>query len=191
MPETITALTENLCSLNAAIDEALSPSQNPDVFLDFLAPRCLTWSALFMHLDNLCCPEKLRNEPGYNLAGDAKTPEEQILQAQATVIVKSISDQVHNAALRILEILEASPQYETHLGRVSPFILDAFYCAMATFHWVLQESGDEAIRSSLGNIKECMRKLGDRWKLSLEYLALEEVYSRTTVDDSFMDDRTP
>ncbi|KAJ5177549.1 uncharacterized protein N7500_000248 [Penicillium coprophilum] len=181
-----------LCISRAAesLDESLSLYHHPDKFLDFLAPRCLTWSALFMHLDNLCCPEKLRDEPGYNLAGDAKTSEEQLLQVQATVIVKSISDQVHNAALSIIGFLEASPQYGTHLGKVSPFVLDAIYCAMATYHWVLRESGDEAIRSSLGDIKECMGKLGDRWQLSLEYLSLEEVYSRATVDYSFMGDQT-
>ncbi|OQE44364.1 hypothetical protein PENCOP_c002G07116 [Penicillium coprophilum] len=189
--ETITAITENLCSLSAVLDESLSLYHQPDEILDFLAPRCLTWSALFMHLDNFCCPEKLRDEPGYNLAGDAKTSEEQFLQVQATVIVKSVSDQVHNAALSIIGFLQASPQYGTHLGKVSPFALDAFYCAMATFHWVLQESGDEAIRSSLGDIKECMRRMGDRWQLSLEYLSLEEVYSRTTVDYGFMGDQTP
>lgn len=105
--------------------------------------------------------------------------------------MSSISDQVHSATLKIMEMLEASPQYRTQLGKATPFALDAIYCAMATFHWVLREGGNGIMRVSLEDMKEFLRELGDRWQLSLEYLTLGELYGRTTADDSFINNQTP
>lgn len=176
-------LTEDLCAVNAILDETASSSPGAEEYLNILAPRCLVWSALFLHLDSYCCPEKLGNEPGYPLTGNAKTPEEQLLQVNATLVVRSISDQAHYAALRIAQILDGCLQTQGNFRRISPFVLDALYCTMATFHWVLREGGDDTIRLSLQDVKKCLRGLGEGWPLALEYLALEDVYATAPADE--------
>lgn len=183
----VTALTEDLCAFSVVLEENTPSFPDVEEYLSLLAPRCLVWSALFLLLDNYCCPEKLGNEPGYPLSGSAKMPEEQFLQVDATLVVRSISDQAHNAALKIMETLEGCLQAQDQLARVSPFALDALYCAMATFHWVLREAGDEMIKVSLENIMQCLRRLGEGWPLALEYLALEKVYANATADETSID----
>ncbi|KAJ6140214.1 hypothetical protein N7471_006700 [Penicillium samsonianum] len=176
-------LTEDLCAFSAILDETASSSPDAEEYLNLLAPRCLVWSALFLYLDSYCCPEKLGNEPGYPITGNAKTPEEQFLQVNATLVVRSISDQAHNAALRIAQILDGCLQTQGNFRRISPFVLDALYCTMATFHWVLREGGDDTIRLSLQDVKQCLRRLGEGWPLALEYLALEDVYATAPADE--------
>lgn len=177
----VITLTKDLCAFNAVLEENSPYSPDGKEYLNLLIPRCLVWSALFLLLDNYCCPEKVSNEPGYSLSGSAKTPEEQFLQVDATLVVRSISDQAHNAALKVMEILDGCLQAQGQLARVSPFALDALYCSMATFHWVLREAGDESAKISLENIKQCLESLGEGWTLAFEYLALEKVYSSATV----------
>jgi len=70
-----------------------------------------------------------------------------------------------------LELLEASMLPQT-LERVSPLCLDALYGAMATLHWLYKEGGDEGVKSELGDVGRCISRLGERWKLAEEYLAL-------------------
>ncbi|KAK9319061.1 hypothetical protein V1517DRAFT_311055 [Lipomyces orientalis] len=176
----VTALTEDLCAFSAMLQENIQLSPDEGEYLHLLAPRCLVWSALFLLLDNYCCPEKLGNEPGYPLSGSAKTPEEQFLQVNATLVVRSISEEAHSTSLKIVKTPEDCLQAQGHLVRISPFALDALYCSMATFHWELQESGDETVKVCLENIKKCLRRLGERWPLALEYLTLEGVYASAT-----------
>ncbi|KAJ6100035.1 hypothetical protein N7467_001570 [Penicillium canescens] len=172
-----TVLTKELCAFSDILEGNSSRSTNIEGYQDLFAPRCLVWSALFLLLDNYCCPEKLANEPGYPLSGIAKTPEEQILQVDATIIVRSISDEAHNAILKVVETLDDYPRAQGQLTGICPFALDALYCTMATFHWQLRESGDETARVSLEDIAQCLQRLGEVWPLALRYLALEGVYS--------------
>ncbi len=172
-----TVLAKELCAFSDVLEGNSSASTNIEGCLDLLAPRCLVWSALFLLLDNHCCPEKLANEPGYPLSASAKTPEEQILQVNATNIVRSVNDEAYNAILKVVETLDGYPRAQGQLIGICPFALDALYCTMVTFHWVLRESGDETARVSLEDIAQCLQRLGEVWPLALRYLALEGVYS--------------
>lgn len=170
-----TALAENTCDYSAVLEEdALASYTNGYLYL--LAPRCLAWSALFMLLDKYCCPEKLSEEPGYPLAADAKSPEELAMQVQAILVVQGITNQVHKVASNIMDTVGSGPPLEDTSREVSPFILDALYCAMITLQWIHQEGGDETIKANLADIERCLRMLGKRWRLGLEYLTLQEVY---------------
>lgn len=170
-----TALAESLCAYSAILEEDVLASYT-NGYLYLLAPRCLTWSALFMLLDKYCCPEKLSEEPGYPLATDAKSPEELTMQVQATLVVQGITNQVHKVALSIMDAVGSGPPLEDTTREVSPFTLDALYCAMITLQWIHQESGDETIKENLADVERCLRMLGKRWRLGLEYLTLQEVY---------------
>ncbi|KAE8153586.1 hypothetical protein BDV25DRAFT_168610 [Aspergillus avenaceus] len=176
----VITLSDNLCALSVALNEMQSPSQQVDEYLDLLGPRCLILSAIYMLLDDHCCPEKLQDGPGYNISDAAKTPEEQLLQVNAMLIVQDISNQLHRVTLQIIAILENDWQDQGLLGQITPFVLDALYCTMATFRWVLSEGGNETIQSRLGDVKRCMQNLGDRWHLAQEYLALEQVHERAS-----------
>lgn len=172
-----TVLMKELCAFSDILEGDSSRSTNIEGYLDLFAPRCLIWSALFLLLDSYCCPEKLANEPGYLPSGSAKTREEQILQVDATIVVRSISDEVHNAILKVVETLDGYPRAQGQLTGICPFALDALYCTMVTFHWELRESGDETARASLEDIAQCLQRLGEVWLLAPKYLALEGVYS--------------
>lgn len=178
-----TVLTKELCAFSDVLEQNSSASTNIEGYLGLFAPRCLVWSALFLLLDNHCCPEKLGNEPGYPLSGSAKTPEEQILQIDATIVVRSISDEAHNAILKVLGTLDGHRRDQGQLIGICPLALDALYCTIVTFHWVLSESGDEMASASLEDIIQCLQKLGQVWPLALEYLALERVYSNAVADE--------
>jgi hypothetical protein len=71
----LTSLTEELCTYSLVLTDEIISSPL-DSYFHLLAPRCLTWSALFMLLDNYSCPEKLSDEPGFTPSGEVEGPEE-------------------------------------------------------------------------------------------------------------------
>lgn len=50
--------------------------------------------------------------------------------------------------------------------RVSPFVLNSFYQAAATFAWYARENGSEAHLTSLNQIRDVLRLLEPRWQVS-------------------------
>ncbi|OJJ67674.1 hypothetical protein ASPBRDRAFT_47715 [Aspergillus brasiliensis CBS 101740] len=166
-------LTEDLGTFSSLLAGEMDSS--PNGYLRLLAPQCLTWSALFLLLDNYCCPEKLDNEPGYATSGDVKEPDELAAQIQATLVVRNISDQAHKMATNVMDLISHQLRSD-QMGKVSPFVLDALYCSMVTFQWIYREGGDEKARGRLADIEACMGRLSERWKLASEYLALNEIY---------------
>ncbi|GAM40130.1 fungal specific transcription factor [Talaromyces pinophilus] len=170
----VTSLTTELCSFRSIIADEIA-SSSMEEYLRLLAPCCLTWSALFMLLDSYCCPEKLGDEPGYTPSGDAKGPEELAIQIQATLVVRSISDEAYEHTKRLMDVISHMPGMDP-IGSVSPFSLDALYCSMVTFQWVYREGGDELTEARLADIEFCMRRLGERWRLASEYLSLNDLY---------------
>jgi hypothetical protein len=170
----VTSLTTELCSFRSIIADEIA-SSSMEEYLRLLAPCCLTWSALFMLLDSYCCPEKLGDEPGYTLSGDAKGPEELAIQIQATLMVRSISDEAYEHTKRLMDVISHMPEMDP-IGSVSPFSLDTLYCSMVTFQWVYREGGDELTEARLADIEFCMRRLGERWRLASEYLSLNDLY---------------
>ncbi|EAW15380.1 putative transcription factor [Aspergillus fischeri NRRL 181] len=173
-----TSLTEELCIYSSILtDEIISSSL--DGYFRLLAPRCLTWSALFMLLDNYCCPEKLSDEPGFTPSGEVKGTEELATQLQATLVVRSISDQAHEQTKTLMDILfgpASSMDSMNTIGSLSPLSLDALYCSMVTFQWIYREGGEELAKSQLEDMEAWMRRLSERWRLASEYLTLSEIY---------------
>lgn len=98
------------------------------------------------------------------------------MQVQATLVVQGITNQVHKVASNIIDRVESSPPLEDTLREVSPFTLDALYCAIITLQWIHQENGDETTKANLKDVERCLQMVGKRWRLSLEYLTLQEVY---------------
>lgn len=170
----VTSLTMELCSFRSIIADEITLS-SMEGYLRLLAPCCLTWSALFMLLDSYCCPEKLGDEPGYMPSDDVKGPEELAIQVQATLVVRSISDQAHEHTKRLMDVISTMPGMDP-IGSVSPFSLDALYCSMVTFQWIYREGGDELAEAGLADIEFCMRRLSERWRLASEYLSLKDLY---------------
>ncbi|RAH57384.1 fungal-specific transcription factor [Aspergillus piperis CBS 112811] len=169
----VLSLTEDLNTFSFIVAEEMDSSPT-NGYIRLLAPRCLTWSALFLLLDNYCCPEKLSNEPGYTTSGDVKGPDELAAQVQATLVVRNISNQAHRTTTDIMDFV--SNQRNDQMGRLSPLLLDALYCSMVTFQWVYREGADEEAKGLLADVEACMGRLSQRWKLASEYLALNEVY---------------
>lgn len=172
----VLSLTEDLNNFNSILAEEMAPS-SLNGYLRLLVPRCLTWSTLFQLLDNYCCPEKISDEPGYTLSADIKGQVELAAQVQATLVVRSISDQAHEITANLMNIISHMPSHD-QLGILSPFLLDALYCAMVTFQWIFRESGDEQAKARLTDIEVGMGRLSERWKLAGEYVALGEIYRK-------------
>lgn len=170
----ITSLTTELCSFGSILDDEITSSRM-EGYLRLLAPCCLTWSALFMLLDSYCCPKNLSDEPGYTPSGDAKGPEELATKVQATLVVRSISDQAHEQTKNLMDIISTMPCMDP-IGSVSPFSLNALYCSMVMFQWIYREGGDELVEARLAGMKGCMRRLSERWRLASEYLTLNDLY---------------
>ncbi|KAL5360776.1 hypothetical protein BJX96DRAFT_165418 [Aspergillus floccosus] len=171
----VVSLTEELSTFSSILTEEMDSST--DGYLRLLAPQCLTWSALFLLLDNYCCPEKLSNELGYTTSGHAKGSDDLAAQIQATLVVRNISDQAHRTTTNVMDIISNLLRND-QMGKISPFVLDALYCSMMTFQWVYREGGDEEAKGRLADIEACMGRLSGRWKLASEYLALGEIYRR-------------
>jgi hypothetical protein len=170
----VLSLTEDLNSFNSILAEEMKPS-SLNGYIRLLAPRCLTWSTLFLLLDNYCCPEKISDEPGYTLTAGAKVQVELVAQVQATLVVRNISDQAHGITANLMDII-SHMACSDQLGTLSPFLLDALYCAMITFQWIFRESGDEQAKARLVDIEAYMGKLSERWMLAAEYIALGGIY---------------
>jgi hypothetical protein len=52
---------------------------------------------------------------------------------------------------------------------------------MVTFHWICREGGDNLVRARLADMERCLNWIGERWKLSREYLSLEEYHNTTSL----------
>jgi len=141
-----------------------------------LAPRCLTWSAIFVLLDPYCCPVVVSPEFGHGPVAESKTPEEMALQRRATNTVVAVVDQVHISTRSILEATGGSGPGAgdaKQLGRFCPLALDAVYCSVALFWWLCQEAGDEMERARQADVEACLERVGERWGLAREYLQLK------------------
>ncbi|KAH8676577.1 hypothetical protein BGZ60DRAFT_402881 [Tricladium varicosporioides] len=175
----IMSLAEELSGFSAVIDNTPALS-NTDNFIRLLGPRCLARSALFITLDSLTCPEKLRPGIGYTVSSGAKTQEEIKLQSRSMQVVQQASQQAHHLAMELSAMIELDESLRWQLGKVSPFILDLMYCSMATSHWFLGENGDEVNQSNLKDLKPFMEMLGTRWRLSKKYIELASFYDITS-----------
>ncbi|KAM5357669.1 hypothetical protein ACJZ2D_016041 [Fusarium nematophilum] len=102
------------------------------------------------------------------LSGFITTLEAELPMANVT------SSNLHHLAPRCLACVE-------ELGTLCPFSLDILYCVMVTFHWICREGGDDLVRARLADMERCLNWIGERWKLSREYLSLEEYHNTTSL----------
>lgn len=172
----LTALADELGGFCSAVDGGERGGAQPALAL--LAPRCVARSALFVLLDGFFCPERIAPEAGYVVvAAGAKGGEELRLQAYAMRVVRRACDEIRAIAGEVVSEggggadaghgHEAAPA--ARLGRVSPFVVDALYCAAATFHWLLGESGTAVYRTGAEELGASMRALAARWRLAEKF----------------------
>jgi len=174
--------------LAAATDQAASASPGDENrYHTLLAPRFLTWSALFVLLDPYCCPVNIPpDDPGHYPIPEAKTAEEIALQKRSVDIVEAIVSKVHAAVRDMSSGLLSSPHptrsegeqddKQRRLGMFCPLALDAVYCVMGLYCWLCQEGGDESFKSRLADIDGFLSAVGERWGLAKEYLSLKEYH---------------
>ncbi|KAM5346174.1 hypothetical protein ACJ41O_009179 [Fusarium nematophilum] len=144
--------------------------------LALIPSRCLSLSALFLLLDRFTCPEKMKEESGYAIAGEAKHSGEMDVQAVADGIIKQISQDAHGIANSILRYLDPDASFagEQVLDRISPFAFDMLYCALASFHWYRREGGINTLTRQVTDFNACLQQLAKRWALATEYLRAGE-----------------
>ncbi|KAH7176742.1 hypothetical protein EDB81DRAFT_773482 [Dactylonectria macrodidyma] len=169
------ALIEELKGFSQVVDSqaGLPLGENG---LSLLAPRCVARSALFVALDVLSCPMKVGPEPGYNTSSFAKTPTELKLQFEAIQALQEASEDMHRLAVEVSIMLDVGESLPGQLGKVPPFMLDVMYCACASFHWFLSESGSAAFRASIENLDNFFLKVGQRWRLSEKYREITKLH---------------
>jgi len=170
----------------AATTDQASASSGDETRYHTLAPRFLTWSALFVLLDPYCCPVNIPpDDPGHYPIPEAKTAEEIALQKRSVDIVEAIVAKVHAAVRDISGDVLSSPHpgseaeqdaKQRRLGMFCPLALDAVYHVMGLYCWLCQEGGDESFKSRLADVERFLSAVGERWGLAKEYLSLKEYH---------------
>lgn len=60
------------------------------------------------------------------------------------------------------------------IDRCWPFTFDALYAAAANFGWLHRQEGESDQTGNIEHIKECLKRLGTRWRCASEYLRVLE-----------------
>jgi len=171
------SLAEELNNFTAVLERTpgLSRTEN---FIRLIGPRSLVYSALFITFDAFTCPER-STRTNFLVSPGAKSPEEANIQLHSIQAVRQVSQQARDLSIELSARIELDEFMRWHLGKVSPLVLDQMYCSLATFYWLLGETGDESLQSSLKDLKLCMETIGRRWRLGQKYLEVASFYSRT------------
>jgi hypothetical protein len=133
----------------------------PD-YISLTAPLALTFSALSTLCDPYSCPTAYGN--------NAASTEAANMQIQAIDGLKTVSRSI----LDFSEQVNAVTSTLQDLDRISPIIMDSLYSAAANFAWLVRESGDESSQMALDSLRQCLRRLGTRWRNAAEYARLLE-----------------
>jgi hypothetical protein len=155
----VNQLHQDLCLLATQLTEEASNS--PD-YLSFAAALAITFSAISVLLDTYACPE-IRE-------GATRSDAESAMQVTAVEGLRAVSSQVRAFA----EQLVARTPYVQDVDRVSPLVMDSLYSSAANFAWFVRESGDEGAQVALDELRDVLRRLGDRWRNGAEYLRILE-----------------
>lgn len=142
---------------------ALKIADEAEVSQDYLnctSALALTFSTLCTLCEKYSCPHGCKTQ-----GKEAAT-----MQAQAIEGLKSVSLSV----AVFVERINASTQQVHDLDRISPIIMDAMYSAASNFAWLVRESGDQKHQMALDSIRNCLRKLGQRWRNAAEYVRILE-----------------
>lgn len=159
-----------MCEFISVVDEA--GFGNGQFDFSWVGSRAISRSAVYIILDFFSCPEKMSGQPGYGMEPGAKDNDEINLQHRAMRLTKEHADQIHSLILRFLPLLEISGSTGKYCSQISPYLLDTVYCTLATYYWFAAEEGDETYRCRISDIRQFLEKIGPRWRLGHEYLAL-------------------
>lgn len=161
----------------AAAEPGMGTGTGRCAYFGFLAARCLSWSANIMVLDLYSCPGDMR--PGAVGAEHAgRGAAEHAMQVEAVSGLKIAGTMVKGVAVEVLDVLDryGGEQEEDIRGvdRFSPLCLDTLYCGMSTFHWLWRENGDPEMKEGLDVTRQCLDRVGRRWRLAGEFLEIEK-----------------
>jgi hypothetical protein len=129
-------------------------------YLSLASPLALTFSTLCTLCDIYSCP------PGCKSQGKGAAA----MQSQAIEGLKTVSRSV----VVFVDSVNAATPLPQDLDRISPIIMDALYSAAANYAWMVRESGDELYQRALDTIRNCLRRLGTRWRNAAEYVRILE-----------------
>jgi hypothetical protein len=129
-------------------------------YLSLTSASALTFSTLCTLCERYSCL-KGRTSSGKEAAE---------MQAQALEGLKTVSRSIVDFVDRI----NATTPLTHDLDRISPIIMDALYSAAANYAWLVRESGDESYQMALESIRNCLRRLGTRWRNAAEYVRILE-----------------
>jgi hypothetical protein len=139
-------------------------------------------SALFLAVDRLLCPEKIRPEPGLAYDPGTKTEEELRLQTKSMVAIELASRQLHSMVMAIVPMIQHAQEDNAHLyalSGLSPFMLDASYAGAATFNWLYGENGYELYRTAGADIEMFLNIVHARWRLGGAYSKIAQMWHVT------------
>lgn len=173
------ALVDQLCSFISAVDTGRPSMDQLD--LSLISPSATIRSAVFLILDLFACPEKLSGQPGYVIAPGAKDREELDLQQRAMTLTIELAEHMSSLAVRLLPLVHSETDEFSHRqsSKISPLLLDAMYCSLATFYWFAAEQGDEAFEPRIRELRQFLDIVGHRWSLAHEYLSLTKYHDST------------
>lgn len=151
-----TELYANARALSTQILEQVDAEQD---FFSYASALALTFSTLCTLCDEYSCPK-----------GGCKPVEGSAMQVQAIEGLKTVSESI----LNFVNHVNANAQVLPDLDRISPIIMNALYSAAANYAWMVRESGGELYQNGLDAIRNCLRRLGVRWRNAAEYVRILE-----------------
>lgn len=156
-------LYEKGTSLSQILQEEATASND---YISLSSAIAVAYSALCALCNPYSCPRGSITQP---------TEEEGQAQIRAIDGLKSVSQ----LAVEFAERLNNSMPLPQDVDRTSPFIMDALYCAASNHAWWVRENGDEASQLALDGLRNCLRRLGTRWRNAAEYLRILEAQEFT------------
>ncbi|RFU26774.1 hypothetical protein B7463_g9567, partial [Scytalidium lignicola] len=157
-------LFEKATSLSRILQEEATDND----YVSLSAAIALSFSAICAVCDPYSCPKTVTGHTDVS----TETAEAQL---QAIDGLKRASQNIVEFAERLNTVMPL-PQ---DVDRISPFIMDAMYCAAANHAWWVRESGDANSQLALDNLRNCLRRLGTRWRNAAEYLRILEAQEFT------------
>lgn len=134
-------------------------------FLALSSPLALSFTALCLLCDVYSCPVK-----NCTVGKATITPEAMAMQAQSIDGIKTVSQSIVEFAEKVNEATSTAED----LDRLSPMIMDCLYSAASNYAWIVRESGDEGSQQALESLRNCLKRLGTKWRSAAEYLRILE-----------------
>lgn len=154
----------NACQLLTKILELVRKIKEESLvskkLFSLISPLALTYSSLCLLCNPYCSSGKGENE-------EQKQMQKQAIAGLETVAVSIIdfADQVNIAT-----------QTMHDLDFISPFIVDGIYAGSLTLTRLHRGNREESYQASLGPLRQCLRKLGTRWRIAADYLRILETH---------------